>query len=331
MTPPGEWEGDDYQARFDRLAATGADVHGEATFVRAYEPARVLDAGCGTGRVAIELARHGIEVVGVDVDASMLATARRLAPDDHVGRVRPHRARPGAHVRRRRPRRQRPAVHAARHARRAGGRRGPPRRPRRSAGRRLQPRSRLRHRRLGRATPPPPVSCSSSASPPGTAAPCHRRGAYAVSVHRPRAGSRAPTRNVRYRAPMRIRAGAGVFFGALGVLRRHRPSRLARLTGTFTVVDPPAAAHVVFAEDLNDAGQITGGSIFTQGGSSHAYLRDADGTYTDLDPSLPSTTTSRWPCCEQRRRRRGRLRSHRGPVAGGRWRPDPPWHAGGRH
>ena len=75
------WDGDDYQARFDRLAATGADVHGEATFVRAYEPTSVLDAGCGTGRVAIELARHGIEVVGADVDASMLATARRQAPD----------------------------------------------------------------------------------------------------------------------------------------------------------------------------------------------------------------------------------------------------------
>ena len=56
-------------------------MHGEATFVRAYEPATVLDAGCGTGRVAIELARHGIDVVGVDVDASMLDTARRLAPD----------------------------------------------------------------------------------------------------------------------------------------------------------------------------------------------------------------------------------------------------------
>ncbi|WP_251143861.1 trans-aconitate 2-methyltransferase, partial [Streptomyces sp. McG5] len=31
-------------------------------------------------RLAVELARHGIEVVGVDLDASMLATARRLAP-----------------------------------------------------------------------------------------------------------------------------------------------------------------------------------------------------------------------------------------------------------
>ena len=74
------WDGDDYQARFDRLAASGTDVHGEATFVRSYDPATVLDAGCGSGRVAIELARHGIDVVGADLDASMLATARRLAP-----------------------------------------------------------------------------------------------------------------------------------------------------------------------------------------------------------------------------------------------------------
>jgi ubiquinone/menaquinone biosynthesis C-methylase UbiE len=78
---PTTWDGDDYQARFDRLAAAGTDIHGEATFVRAYEPASVLDAGCGTGRVAVELARHGIEVVGADVDASMLATARGRAPD----------------------------------------------------------------------------------------------------------------------------------------------------------------------------------------------------------------------------------------------------------
>jgi SAM-dependent methyltransferase len=75
------WDGDDYQARFDALASSGADVHGEATFVRAYGPTSVLDAGCGTGRVAIELARHGIDVVGVDLDASMLATAGRLAPE----------------------------------------------------------------------------------------------------------------------------------------------------------------------------------------------------------------------------------------------------------
>jgi len=77
----GGWDGDDYQQRFDRLAAAGTDVHGEATFVRAFAPTTVLDAGCGTGRVAIELARHGIEAVGVDLDGSMLDTARRLAPE----------------------------------------------------------------------------------------------------------------------------------------------------------------------------------------------------------------------------------------------------------
>ncbi len=74
------WDGADYQKRFDAMAESGADVHGEATFVRAYEPSSVLDAGCGTGRVAIELARHGIDVVGVDADPSMLATARARAP-----------------------------------------------------------------------------------------------------------------------------------------------------------------------------------------------------------------------------------------------------------
>ncbi|CRK57559.1 Methyltransferase type 12 [Alloactinosynnema sp. L-07] len=74
------WDGDAYQRKFDQLAAEGTDVHGEATFVRAYSPTTVLDAGCGTGRVGVELARHGIEVVGADIDSSMLTTARDRAP-----------------------------------------------------------------------------------------------------------------------------------------------------------------------------------------------------------------------------------------------------------
>lgn len=74
------WDGDEYQLRFDRLAAAGHDVHGEAELVASYRPSTVLDAGCGTGRVAIELARRGMDVVGVDVDPSMLAAAARAAP-----------------------------------------------------------------------------------------------------------------------------------------------------------------------------------------------------------------------------------------------------------
>ena len=74
-----DFDGEAYQARFDALASQGLDVHGEANFVLAFDPRTVLDAGCGTGRVAIELARRGVEVVGVDVDRSMLNEARRRA------------------------------------------------------------------------------------------------------------------------------------------------------------------------------------------------------------------------------------------------------------
>ena len=73
----------DYAARFERLAASGHDPHGEASCCAALvdAPATVLDAGCGTGRVAIELARRGYDCVGVDVDAEMLDVARQANSD----------------------------------------------------------------------------------------------------------------------------------------------------------------------------------------------------------------------------------------------------------
>ena len=40
----------------------------------------MLDAGCGTGRVAIELAQRGFDVVGIDLDPAMLDLARHKAP-----------------------------------------------------------------------------------------------------------------------------------------------------------------------------------------------------------------------------------------------------------
>ena len=72
--------GDVYDATYECRAAAGENVHGEADFVERFAPASVLDAGCGTGRVGRELARRGRDVVGVDLDAAMLATARRKAP-----------------------------------------------------------------------------------------------------------------------------------------------------------------------------------------------------------------------------------------------------------
>jgi SAM-dependent methyltransferase len=76
-----EWDGEQYQERFDALAASGVSVHGEADFVMTLAPGSVLDAGCGTGRVAHELDRRGVDVVGVDADASMITAARRRRPD----------------------------------------------------------------------------------------------------------------------------------------------------------------------------------------------------------------------------------------------------------
>jgi len=73
--------GDAYDARYDERAAAGENVHGEADLVMRYAPATVLDAGCGTGRVARELARRGVDTVGVDLDPDMLATARRRSPE----------------------------------------------------------------------------------------------------------------------------------------------------------------------------------------------------------------------------------------------------------
>jgi len=72
--------GSDYDARWAALAAAGEDPHGEATFVASLGPTSVFDAGCGTGRVAIELDRRGIEVVGVDLDAGFIDHARAKVP-----------------------------------------------------------------------------------------------------------------------------------------------------------------------------------------------------------------------------------------------------------
>jgi SAM-dependent methyltransferase len=83
--------GQEYDAPYEARAASGINVHGEADLLSillqtmihqasADRPYRVLDAGCGTGRIAIELAHRGVAVVGVDLDEIMLAQARAKAP-----------------------------------------------------------------------------------------------------------------------------------------------------------------------------------------------------------------------------------------------------------
>lgn len=74
------FDGEAYATRVAAIAATGKDMHGEARFCSALVVggARILDAGCGTGRVGARLAELGFDVAGTDVDASMLSVAQRI-------------------------------------------------------------------------------------------------------------------------------------------------------------------------------------------------------------------------------------------------------------
>ncbi len=72
-----------YIERFRSMAAAGDDLDGEARLVDAMAPrnARILDAGCGPGRVGAALACAGHHVVGVDIDPILIAAAEA----DHPG------------------------------------------------------------------------------------------------------------------------------------------------------------------------------------------------------------------------------------------------------
>ena len=89
LAETGGTGGPAYAQRFRDLAASGADLHGEARQVDRLTrettggaPGRVLEAGCGTGRVALELARRGHQVTGIDIDPSMIVEARRATQDN---------------------------------------------------------------------------------------------------------------------------------------------------------------------------------------------------------------------------------------------------------
>lgn len=72
-----------YIERFREMAARGDDLDGEARLVDAMAPrgARILDAGCGPGRVGARLQELGHDVTGVDVDPELIAAAE----EDHPG------------------------------------------------------------------------------------------------------------------------------------------------------------------------------------------------------------------------------------------------------
>src|SRR5437879_11271567 len=65
----------------DRLAGTSLlDV--DVRFVEEHcpRPGRLIDLGCGTGRLLLSLARRGFSVLGVDLSPEMLTVAAVKAP-----------------------------------------------------------------------------------------------------------------------------------------------------------------------------------------------------------------------------------------------------------
>jgi SAM-dependent methyltransferase len=74
-----------YIERFRAMARAGDDLAGEARLVDAMAPrgARILDAGCGPGRLGGYLAKAGHHVVGVDVDPALIEAAEQDYPGPH--------------------------------------------------------------------------------------------------------------------------------------------------------------------------------------------------------------------------------------------------------
>ncbi|MGP6173260.1 class I SAM-dependent methyltransferase [Corynebacterium sp. A21] len=74
---------ENYAARWKKMAAEGVDINGEARLIDAMveRGARILDAGCGTGRLGGYLAQQGHTVVGTDLDPILIEHARHDFPD----------------------------------------------------------------------------------------------------------------------------------------------------------------------------------------------------------------------------------------------------------
>ena len=89
MAGANQWEAfyDRHAPFYDRGAFTHhtvAEVDFLYDLLSLSSEARILDVGCGTGRHAIELARRGFHVTGIDLSSGMLEQARRKAAEADV-------------------------------------------------------------------------------------------------------------------------------------------------------------------------------------------------------------------------------------------------------
>jgi SAM-dependent methyltransferase len=86
---PDWWQtgfGPEYLALYDAFLAerTPVEVDQIEALLQQHPPRRILDLPCGQGRHAIELARRGYDVTGVDLSTYMLGVARERANSSGV-------------------------------------------------------------------------------------------------------------------------------------------------------------------------------------------------------------------------------------------------------
>ena len=78
QTTVGAWDADLYDSKHAFVSEYGLEL----VEMLAPQPGeRILDLGCGTGRLAAEISKAGAQAVGVDIDPSMIERARAAYPD----------------------------------------------------------------------------------------------------------------------------------------------------------------------------------------------------------------------------------------------------------
>ena len=83
VTSQNPQHSENYARRRQAMIERGVDIDGEARLIDALVPrgARILDAGCGQGRIAGYLAARGHDVTGVDIDPVLIAHAAEQYPE----------------------------------------------------------------------------------------------------------------------------------------------------------------------------------------------------------------------------------------------------------
>src|SRR5688500_2113258 len=76
------WDADGYKKNARFVADLGADI---LQWLDVQPNERILDLGCGDGALTLKMAQGGASVLGIDASPSLVARAKELGVDAHLG------------------------------------------------------------------------------------------------------------------------------------------------------------------------------------------------------------------------------------------------------